>query len=31
MLDNTGMPLNSSFSFDENADNFISWLERKNR
>lgn len=31
MLDNAGMPLNNSFSFDENPDNFISWLERKNR
>lgn len=30
MLDNAGMPLNSSYSFDENPDNFISWLERKN-
>jgi len=30
MLDNEGKPLNSSFSFDENPDNFISWLERKN-
>ncbi|MDD3195673.1 MAG: cytochrome c biogenesis protein CcdA [Paludibacter sp.] len=30
MLDNEGKPLNSSFSFDENPDNFIRWLERKN-
>ena len=30
MLNNEGIPLNSSYSFDENADNFISWLERKN-
>jgi thiol:disulfide interchange protein DsbD len=30
MLDNEGMPLNNSFSFDENPDNFIRWLERKN-
>ena len=31
MLDNAGMPLNNSFSFDENPDNFINWLERKNQ
>lgn len=30
MLDNEAKPLNSSFSFDENPDNFIRWLERKN-
>lgn len=30
MLNNEGMPLNNSFSFDENPDNFIRWLERKN-
>jgi len=30
MLDNQGKPLNNSFSFDENPDNFIRWLERKN-
>ena len=30
MLDSEGKPLNSSFSFDENPDNFIRWLERKN-
>lgn len=29
MLDNAGMPMNNSFSFDENPDNFIRWLERK--
>ncbi len=29
MLDNNGLPLNSPFTFDENPDNFISWLERE--
>ena len=29
MLDNTGKPLNKSFAFDENPDNFVNWLERK--
>lgn len=29
MLDNTGKPLNKSFVFDENPDNFVNWLERK--
>ncbi|MDD2284835.1 MAG: cytochrome c biogenesis protein CcdA [Paludibacter sp.] len=29
MLDNNGLPLNSPFTFDENPDNFIRWLERK--
>ncbi len=27
MLDNTGKPLNKAFTFDENPDNFIKWLE----
>ena len=29
MLDNQGLPLNSSFTFDENPENFIKWLETK--
>lgn len=29
MLDNNGLPLNSPFTFDENPDNFIRWLERE--
>lgn len=29
MLDNNGLPLNSPFTFDENPDNFISWLEKE--
>ena len=28
VLDNEGKPQNKAFSFDENADNFISWLEK---
>ena len=28
MLDNTGLPINSAYTFDENPDNFIRWLER---
>ncbi|MDO9154132.1 MAG: cytochrome c biogenesis protein CcdA [Paludibacter sp.] len=27
ILDNGGNPLNKAFTFDENADNFIKWLE----
>lgn len=29
MLDNEGKPINSPYTFDENPDNFIKWLERK--
>ena len=29
MLDNNGIPLSSPFTFDENPDNFIRWLERE--
>lgn len=29
MLDNEGKPLNSAYSFDENAANFVKWLQRK--
>ncbi|MEA4975410.1 MAG: cytochrome c biogenesis protein CcdA [Paludibacter sp.] len=29
MLDNNGLPLSSPFTFDENPDNFIRWLERE--
>lgn len=29
MLNNQGLPLNSPFTFDENPDNFIKWLETK--
>lgn len=29
MLDNNGLPLNSPFTFDENPDNFIRWLEKE--
>jgi thiol:disulfide interchange protein len=29
MLDNQGLPMNSSFTFDENPENFIKWLETK--
>ncbi|GAB1415288.1 cytochrome c biogenesis protein CcdA [Paludibacter sp.] len=29
MLDSDGKPLNSPYTFDENPDNFIKWLERK--
>ena len=28
VLNNEGKPLNKSFSFDEDADNFIAWLEK---
>jgi len=28
MLDNKGLPINSAYTFDENPDNFIRWLER---
>lgn len=28
-LDNRGLPLNGSFTFDENPENFIKWLETK--
>lgn len=29
MLDNTGVPLNKSFTFNENPAKFVKWLERK--
>lgn len=29
MLDNNGLPMNSPFTFDENPDNFIRWLEKE--
>ena len=29
MLDNKGIPMNSAYTFDENPDNFIRWLERE--
>jgi thiol:disulfide interchange protein DsbD len=29
MLNNQGLPLNSPFTFDENPENFIRWLETK--
>jgi thiol:disulfide interchange protein len=29
MLDKNGMPINKSYSFDENPDNFIRWLEKR--
>lgn len=29
MLDADGMPLNSPYTFDENPDHFIEWLERR--
>ncbi len=29
MLDNAGLPINSPFTFDENPENFIRWLEIK--
>ena len=29
MLDNNGLPINSPFTFDENPENFIRWLEIK--
>jgi thiol:disulfide interchange protein DsbD len=29
MLDNNGIPMNSPFTFDENPDNFIRWLEKE--
>jgi thiol:disulfide interchange protein len=28
MLDNKGLPINSAYTFDENPENFIRWLER---
>lgn len=28
MLDNEGKPLNTSYSFDENPDNFVNWLKK---
>jgi thiol:disulfide interchange protein DsbD len=30
MLDNSGKPLNKSFTFDENPENFVNWLRVKN-
>jgi thiol:disulfide interchange protein DsbD len=29
MLDNSGKPLNKSFTFDENPENFVNWLKAK--
>lgn len=29
MLDNTGKPLNKSYTFDQNPANFVKWLNRK--
>jgi len=29
MLDNNGKPLNKPFTFDENPENFVKWLNRK--
>lgn len=29
MLDNDGMPMNSPYTFDEDPDKFVNWLERK--
>jgi thiol:disulfide interchange protein DsbD len=29
MLDNIGKPLNKSFTFDENPENFVNWLKAK--
>ncbi|MHB9141542.1 MAG: thioredoxin family protein, partial [Paludibacter sp.] len=29
MLDNSGKPLNKSYSFDENPEHFVKWLKAK--
>jgi thiol:disulfide interchange protein DsbD len=31
MLDNSGKPLNKSFTFDENPENFVNWLNAKKK
>jgi len=29
MLENTGLPLNKPFTFDQNPVHFVNWLKRK--